>query len=113
MLYKTEHKETQQKQTISQSPSTKWPFKSHDVPTAQGLQWFRENRLRNKNKTSAIMFFQHFGATWSIGVPFLIPSDFEVGPKIDHFLKQSKTNEKKEAQETALKKHDLMIEFWC
>ena len=45
MLYKTEHNETQHKHTISQSPSKKCPFKSHDVPTAQGLLWFRENRI--------------------------------------------------------------------
>ena len=44
---------------------------------------------------------------------FLTPSDFEGGPKIDHFLKKKKStkNEKKELQKTALKKHDLLIDL--
>ena len=112
ILCKTEHKEMQRKQKISQSPSKKWPFKSHDVPTARGLLWFRENRVWNKG-ASAIIFFQHFGATWSILVPFLILSDLEGGSKIVYFWKQSKTNEKKEVQETVLKKHNLLIGSWC
>jgi hypothetical protein len=36
-------------------------------------------------EASAIRFVQHFGATWSILVPFVTPSDFEGGPQIDHF----------------------------
>jgi hypothetical protein len=43
-LYKTEHNETQQNQKMSQSPSKNDLFKSHDVPTARGLLWFRENQ---------------------------------------------------------------------
>ena len=53
----------------------------------------------------------HFGATWSILVPFLTPSDFEGGSKINYFWKQSKKNEKNEVQETALKKHDFWLIF--
>ena len=45
ILYKTEHNETQQKHKISQSPSNKWPLKSHDVPTAQRLPWFCEKQV--------------------------------------------------------------------
>ena len=62
MLYKTEHKETQQKQNISQSPSKRWPFKSHDVPTAQGLIWFREKKGCTKEETpdsEIITFLRH------------------------------------------------------
>ena len=42
---------------------------------------------------------------------FLTPSDFEGGPKIDHFWKKYKKNEKKEVPKTALNKHDLLIDF--
>ena len=45
LLYKTKQKEKQRKQTISQSTSEKGCFKSHAVPTAGGLLWFRENRF--------------------------------------------------------------------
>jgi hypothetical protein len=45
---------------------------------------------RRPKGASGIIFFQHFGATWSILVPFLTPSDFEGGPKIDHFWKNKK-----------------------
>ena len=42
-------------------------------------------------------------------VPFWRPLDFEGGPKIEHFWKKLK-NDKKEVQEAALKKHDLLID---
>jgi hypothetical protein len=42
---------------------------------------------RPQTGASATMFFQHFGAKWSILVPFRIPSDFEGGLNIDHFGK--------------------------
>ena len=55
--------------------------------------------------------FGVLGGAWTILVPFLTPSDFEGGPKIDSFLNKSKNNEKKEVQETALEKHDFLIYF--
>jgi hypothetical protein len=48
------------------------------------------------------------GTTWLILVPFLIPSDFEGVPKSTVFEK--KKNEKKEVQETAMNKHDFLID---
>ena len=44
-------------------------------------------------------------------MPFWSPFDFEGGPKIDHFGQKSEQNVKKEVQETALKKHDSLIDF--
>ena len=55
--------------------------------------------------------FQHFGTTWRILVPFWTPSDFEEGPQIDNFWKQSQTNQKKKVQKTALKQHDFLIDL--
>ena len=63
--------------------------------------------MGNKKNT----FFGVLGGAWRILVPFLTPSDFEGGPKIDHFFKKSTKNEKKEVQKTALKKHDLLIDL--
>ena len=94
MSYKTEHKETQQKQKIIKSPSKIFPFKRHADPTARELLWFRENRVWNKG-ASGIVFFQHFGATWSILVPFLTPSDFEGGPNRPFLKKNNKKWENK------------------
>jgi hypothetical protein len=101
MLYKTEHKETQRKQKISKSPSKKWSFKSHDVPTAQGLLWFRENRVWNKtafwelrgNCSEATL--ATLGRFWC---HCWRPSDFEGGPKIDHFFKNLKNEKNKRSK---------------
>jgi len=67
MFYKTEHKETQPKQQMSQSPSKKWPFKSHDVPTARGLLWFRENRVWNKTAQMSIRHIFSFSILAPLG----------------------------------------------
>ena len=49
----------------------------------------------NKNENLQEFSEHHFGATWSIFVPFLTPSDFEMGPQIDNFQNKSKNNERK------------------
>jgi hypothetical protein len=59
-----------------------------------------------------LMLFPPSGAHWSICCAILEPIGFWRGSQIDYFWNNSKTNEKKEVQETALKKHDFFVDFW-
>ena len=59
---------------------------------------------RRPKGASAIILFQHFGATWSILVPCLTPSDFEAGLQIDYFWKIAKKNKKKGGPRSGFKK---------
>ena len=98
---------------MSKSPSKKWSFKSHHVPTAQWLQWFRESRgyswTPQNEEDRYVLFFLleefddfgcHFGAHWILkGVPKSI-----IFEKIEE-------NKKDEVQEAGWKKHDFSIVF--
>ena len=112
MWYETKHKETQRKQTISQCTSKKWPFKSHDVPTAQQLRWFREDRVWKEASARLRIMLIYVEKIEKLGA-ILIPVGFWNGVPNRHFLKKCETNKKKEVQEVALKTHDLLIDFWC
>ena len=60
----------------------------------------------------AYYFFSILAPLGRFLIPFWIPSDFEGIPQIDHSLQNDlETNEKKEVQETALKTHELLIDF--
>ena len=65
-------------------------------------------------KTGSAFFFALFGAHGLFFVSFWSPLDFEGGSQIYHFLKKQKKEKKweKEVQETAMKKHDFLIDFW-
>ena len=72
------------------STSTSW-----DLLTAINEHKSTKNRLKmdpevepefgNEKMGFPSICFQHFGATWSILVPFWRPSDFEGSRQIDHF----------------------------
>ena len=113
MMYKTRHKETQRKQTISQSTQKNDLLKATMFQRHEDYHGFVKTGFENKlqSRHTHTQNFEHFGATWSILVPFWIPSDFEGVPKSTIFEQKYKKNEKKEVQEPALKKHDLLIDF--
>ena len=73
MLYKTEHNKTQQKQQISQSLSKNDILKATMPQRHSNYHGFVKTgfETRRPKGASAIRFFQHFGTTWSILVPFL------------------------------------------
>ena len=71
------------------------------VSRKQGLKQYRKVGIPRPDIFDLLALLVRFG------LPFWRPSDFEGGPQIDHFF----LNEKKEVQETALKKHDLMIDL--
>ena len=116
MLYKTEHQETQHKHNINQSPSKNDHWKNHDVSTAKGLLWFRENRVwkttskRSTHHTFIFNILSPLDWFWYHFRPHRISNG---GHQIDQFWKTSKKNKKNEVQETALKKHDCLIDLWC
>ena len=89
-LYKTEHNETQQKQKMNQSPSKKWPYKGHDVPTARGLLWFREKQCREKDVPSGKTAWPNSAFWWKTSSKrcFLMKiMKIENGTKITLFMK--------------------------